>query len=703
MALRRFLSLALLAVLLCLPLPAQSPRRRSVQTKNDFTVHQLEHYLQDNASDNGIAFIRPGLKIIVNSVTIGSDRKPVVDFNLTDNVDQPLDRLGKITPGAISLNFVLSWYSPDTRQYTAYTTRVQTTPATSPHPGVSATQAAADTGGRFTDLETGHSKYTFGTTLPANFDQTKTTTLAIYSTRNLTVEIGKNYFANAEFNFRPDGAKVTEVWDKINMATSCNNCHDPLSAHGGSRQDVKLCVTCHQPQTVDPDTGNTVDFKVMIHKIHRGKNLPSVLAGTPYVIIGNAQSINDFSTVGYPQDIRNCANCHEGTNAAQKPSQYTAWLNNPSRATCGSCHDDVNWATGANHPAGAQADDSACASCHVPDSGKEFDASVKGAHLVPNDSTQLKGLKASIVSVSNFAAGKKPTAVFKITNGDGSAVDGSKLGAFAPMIGGPTTSYRTNARESAIGKAVFDTTAGTSTYTFTASIPADATGSWTVSADIFRNVALKRADGKPDIAFREAAVNPVRYFSLTGGTAHPRRLAVTISNCNVCHDTLALHGEQRVATEECVICHNPTANDSARRPADAGAPESISFQRMIHRIHSGENLTQDFTIYGFGGSVNNFNEVRFPGDRRNCDKCHLGAGNSLPLPPGIDSVKTPRDYFSPQGPATAACLGCHDRSDAAAHAYLNTVTFPGSSTPNEACATCHGTGRDWDVDKVHAR
>ena len=216
MLLRRLAIVALLTPLLSLPLPAQSPRRRSVQVTNDFSIHQLEFYL----GDNGIAYIRPGLKILVNSVTIGSDRKPVVDLNLTDGVDQPLDRLGKITPGSISLSFVLSWYSPDTRQYTAYTTRVQTTPATSPRPGVSAVQAASDAGGRYTDLETGHAKYTFGTTLPANFDQTKTTTLAIYSTRNLTVEIGKNYFANAEFDFRPDGQKVTETWAKINQATS---------------------------------------------------------------------------------------------------------------------------------------------------------------------------------------------------------------------------------------------------------------------------------------------------------------------------------------------------------------------------------------------------------------------------------------------------------------------------------------------------
>ena len=51
--------------------------------------------------------------------------------------------------------------------------------------------------------------------------------------------------------------------------------------------------------------------------------------------------------------------------------------------------------------------------------------------------------------------------------------------------------------------------------------------------------------------------------------------------------------------------------------------KSIDFKRMIHRIHTGELLTQDYTIYGFGGSVNNFNHVLFPGDRRDCVTCHV--------------------------------------------------------------------------------
>lgn len=695
--LRRLFLITILFTL-ALPLAAtDSGRKRSsnpvptTPTKQSFNVNQLEYYM----SDDGIAYIRPGLKIKVNSVNIGTDRKAVVDLSLTDNFDQPLDRLGKVTPGSISISCILAWYNPATRQYTSYITRTATAAAPSPTPGVKALQATADSGGNWTDWEMGHSTYTFKTALPDGFDQTKTHTLAIYATRDLTTQIGKSYYANVEYDFRPDGQKVTDTWDKINVATSCNNCHNPLAVHGGSRQDPKLCATCHQPQSVDPDTGNTVDLKVMVHKIHNAPNLPSVKAGKPYMIIGYNQSVVDFSNITYPQDVRNCANCHEGTNASAKPTQSQVYLTNPSRDACGSCHDDINWTTGENHPAGPQANDIACATCHVPDSGQEFDASVKGAHLVPLKSKQLKGLNVSIVRVDNVAPGKNATIVFKVTNGDGSAVDGGTLSTFSPMQAGPTSSYSWYKKDSAVGKTTFDAATGLTSYTFIDPIPADATGTYSFTVDVRRNVNLKRADGKADIAVRESVINPFKYVSVTGGTATPRRVAVTIGQCNSCHAGLSLHGGQRNTTEECVVCHNPTATATVTA---GGQNESISFQRMVHRIHKGDELTQQYTI----GNTN-FNEVTFPGDIKDCTKCHAGTAYTLPLPTGIASVNTPRDYFSPQGPATAACLGCHDNSDAAAHAYLNSTTFPGASVPSEACATCHGTGKDWDVAKVHAR
>jgi OmcA/MtrC family decaheme c-type cytochrome len=333
----------------------------------------------------------------------------------------------------------------------------------------------------------------------------------------------------------------------------------------------------------------------------------------------------------------------------------------------------------------------------------EFDASIKGAHTIPLKSKQLKGITATVVSVSNMEAGKKPTAVFLLKNGDGTFIDATKLATFSPILAGPAADYTWYRREDGRTTGVFNATSGTTTYTFTNAIPDNSTGTWTVSADIRRNATLKRGDGGADIAVQESTINPIKYVGLAGGTATPRRTVVTLAQCNQCHDTLSLHGGQRNAIEECVICHNPKESDVARRPANAGQPESVSFQRMVHRIHSGEELTQEFTIFGFGGTPVKFNEVTYPGDRTSCDKCHTASSQLLPLQPGINSVTTLRDFFTPQGPGTAACLGCHDNQDAAAHAYLNTVLFPGAANPSEACATCHGAGKEWAVEKVHAK
>ncbi|HUJ15118.1 MAG TPA: OmcA/MtrC family decaheme c-type cytochrome, partial [Thermoanaerobaculia bacterium] len=359
--------LLVLVLLGSMLLSAQAARRHASQPgPTDYSINFIEHYI----SQEDVIYIRPGLTININSITIPADRRPVVDVTLTDSAAQPIDRLGKVTPGVVTLGFVLGWYNPDTRQYVNDRLVTVTSPANSPNPGATATQAAADAGGTYTDLDLGHFTYRFGTVLPANDDATKTHTLAVYANRNLQDTLGKTYLADVERDFRPDGQPVTETWDKINVATSCNNCHDPLTAHGTTgRMNPKTCALCHQPQSTDPDTGNTVDFKVMIHKIHMGAQLPSVLAGHPYQIIGFGQAVNDFSTVVFPQDIRNCANCHEGTDPKARPSQSFAWYTYPSRAACGSCHDNIDWTTGANHPGGPQADDSACASCHVPDSG----------------------------------------------------------------------------------------------------------------------------------------------------------------------------------------------------------------------------------------------------------------------------------------------------------------------------------------------
>src|SRR5215471_2904406 len=655
-----------------------------------YSKYSKEHYL----STEDFAYIRPGYHIKVNSLTIPADLKPLADVSFTDDLGQPLDRNGLVTPGTLSASMVLAWYDGTTRNYTSYTTRIQTSAPPSTMPGVQAVQAAADSGGTWTDLAVGHSTYKFKTALPAAFDKTKTTTLAIYGTRSTVDIVGKNYYANAEYDFRPDGNAITESWDMIRN-DACNTCHNPLSAHGGSRQDVKLCVTCHSPQTTDPDTGRTVDFKVMIHKIHYGENLPSVQAGGKYQIIGFQQSVNDYSTVAFPADTRNCTFCHDQNNGA---AQAKAFLN-PSRDACGSCHDNVNFATGENHSSDnlPEVSDNQCGNCHTPQGELEFDASILGAHTIHRLSSSLPGTVFNLVKVENAAPGKAPTVTFGVKDKAGNNVAVPAMDRLALVVAGPTADYAGYVSEDPRKTAVANGD-GTYKYTFTKTLPANATGTYSIGIEGYRNEKLLPGT-KKEITVRDAGANQVISFSVDGSTVAPRRTVVAIDNCNQCHSSLSVHGDNRNQIVMCVLCHNPNTTDADMRTAGNQPPQTVDFRTMIHKIHRGENLdpNDDYTIIGFGKSVNNFNQIRFPGDLRNCEKCHVNASEQLPLKDNLLNVVTPRGYMNPTTPTAAACLACHDDKPAASHALGNTTTL------GEACSVCHSPDAQFAIDKVHAR
>jgi OmcA/MtrC family decaheme c-type cytochrome len=172
---------------------------------------------------------------------------------------------------------------------------------------------------------------------------------------------------------------------------------------------------------------------------------------------------------------------------------------------------------------------------------------------------------------------------------------------------------------------------------------------------------------------------------------------VSQANCTGCHNKMMLHGGIRQNVEYCVVCHNPTVTDSAQRAA-TDTPESINFKTMIHKIHTGKELTTDFTVMGHNKSVNNYNEVGYVGDRRNCVRCHMPGTTNLPLADGLITQVAPRDFMNPLQPTAGACLSCHTTKPAAAHAAINT-----SPTLGESCEACHGVNSEASVTKVHAR
>lgn len=621
-----------------------------------------------------VNFVRPGLVITVTGAAIAADGTITTRFKLTDPKGLPLDRAGVTTPGNISVSFIAATIPAKQTQYFAYTTRSQKSPITN----VTAVQASGESTGTFTQVGDGEYTYKFTAKAPANYDPTATHTIGAYGSRNLTeFDMGTQY-DDAVYNFVPDGSKVEIVRDVIQTA-SCNKCHQSMAFHGGSRRTMELCVLCHQPQSWDPDTGNSVDMPVMIHKIHQGADLPSVKAGNHYVIVGNAQSTHDYSDINFPADARNCQVCHEQGKAAQAENMFKA-----NRAACGACHDNVNFATGENHMNLPQVSDSGCTNCHVKQTGQEFDASIMGAHVIPRFAKALPGFVMNIEKVADAAPGKKPTVTFTVKDKAGNSIPPAKWDRLTFRFNGPTTDYNATPISEDARKAA-DSPNGVYSWTFATALPTNATGTWGLTMEGRSLMTLNPGTKKEIANQRDSGVNKNMYVSVDGKPMTARRQVVSLDNCNACHAGLAMHGDARNTTDNCVLCHNPSL------VAGTGAASTpVDFKFMIHRIHRGKELVNDYRI-----GTTSFKEVGYPGDLRNCSACHVNGSEQLPLDKGMASVANPAGMVNPLGPITAACTGCHDDVSTLSHALTNT------SVIGEACNACHAAGAEFAVDRVH--
>jgi OmcA/MtrC family decaheme c-type cytochrome len=229
----------------------------------------------------------------------------------------------------------------------------------------------------------------------------------------------------------------------------------------------------------------------------------------------------------------------------------------------------------------------------------------------------------------------------------------------------------------------------------------------------------------------------VGYGNVTGAVPVPRRVVVSIAQCDVCHSLLSLHGSNRNNNVQvCVACHNPASTDVSQRQAlsptvpgiDGLWEQTIDFKHMIHALHNGSvgaAAGSLFVIYGYGGSINNFSDVVYPGQINRCDACHVGT-SYYPVNDSAVQATTLLTGLSTQSPnlttvgnpiATSAnmsvCSACHVDALALAHMQQNggstqvlkdaegrTIL---SSNPAliETCGICHGPGGVADVRVVH--
>ena len=652
---------------------------------------------------HGQAIQSGGLAVEIIGVTIRQDRRPVATFKLGDTKGHHVE-LSDLDPN--SIKFTIAAIKADNTGATSYHNYILTKVSgkefvfkgETKKPALAETlQPDFDQGGSFKQIRSGAFTYTFKTALPANYDRNVTHVVGGEFTR----ENGKQV-ANPVFEFIPSGANV-KVQRSVVETASCNNCHDPLKAHGGTRREVAGCALCHTEQLTDPESGESLDFKVFVHKIHRGKLLPSVIEGKSFFTVALNQRVIDFSNIRYPQamlsdgsykELRNCQACH----ADPKKDQ---WKRFPSIAACTSCHNNVDLATGRNHKLGPLAEGT-CVGCHQPN-GPEFGPSIAGAHTFPGFSAQLPGVVFEIQKIDDGKPGERPTVTFSVKTKQGEPLDAAKMDNLRLVVAWPTSDYKVAVEED-VRKAQ-PAGGGVYIYKFRYAIPPDALGSGAIGIQGFRLRDLKKPNGEVIKGQRDVGFNIVKYFSITDSEAVPRRQAVIIENCNVCHLTLATHGEARRNAEFCVMCHNPSNTDEDKRKAAKGPlpPENIHYKRLIHRIHTGAAAVESLIIYG-GPPVKpgpiEMGDVRFPGDRRNCVKCHVPGANEPPLPAGLLPTLIPQKDGSVKAiqPITSACIACHTKEPAKIH--MDTMT---NINGQEACVTCHGVGRAFAVEKVHRR
>ncbi|MBP9592947.1 MAG: hypothetical protein KBE42_12800, partial [Steroidobacteraceae bacterium] len=219
--------------------------------------------------------------VTVLAVSVPADGKPVVDLSLADEQNRPLSGLP-----AGSIRFVLARLEPGvngkSNAWRAVTRRTEAFPGTpppTPADRVTGTgpknQGYTETGtaGTWVDQNNGRYRYTFAKSLEGDaeipYDGSLPHRVGIEIRTSPALTASNIPANNGAFTFSPaNGAPIEQSGREIVDNDTCNACHDNLSFHGDARFDLQYCVMCHEANSYDAQSGNTIDMKVMVHKIH---------------------------------------------------------------------------------------------------------------------------------------------------------------------------------------------------------------------------------------------------------------------------------------------------------------------------------------------------------------------------------------------------------------------------------------------------
>ena len=302
---------------------------------------------------------------------------------------------------------------------------------------MAATTDTFRSGGTLLELGSGQYQYTFGT------DVTNVTTpIAVAWEPSLTHRVGMEIRLSGEgetplapdnpvFDFAPDGGAGSGITKDIATTASCQNCHYEFDMHGGPRKSVEYCVTCHNPGSVDPDTGNSVDMAHLAHSIHMGEDRTN-----PFIVIGYGGSVHDYGEVTYPQAKTYCETCHT---ASETTPDGDAWNEGATAKSCGGCHDNGllaenhdpvtgeavysfdHDAAGADVPVGI-AQDGLCMTCHLGSISTAGPALAIHSNIRGDDRARAEAgdnFVFEFISATNTAPGETPVVTFMVSGSYG--------------------------------------------------------------------------------------------------------------------------------------------------------------------------------------------------------------------------------------------------------------------------------------------
>ena len=410
--------------------------------------HGSERLLADALANDGKYFVTA----TITGAAADAAGTVTVDFTVANADGDPVTGIPKISANIAKL--VPAGNGESFNKWVPYIYGSQTVSNSAngdwPNPdGTAADQGSREGNGTLTDHGDGSYTYVYSTNLSNIVTPVGATPIAYEQglTHRVSIMMGGHSGATADavFDFVPDGSAVTETRDIV-RTDACKSCHgDEFHGHGGDRLTVETCVTCHNPSTTDPHGGESVDLKVMIHKIHSGGELASIPGpdgivwdnpATPadesadngsYAIWGYQNAKIEWWKVGFPAVIENCTKCHQGQGA-----DVDNWKTTPSRAACGSCHDDVDFVTGTNHPGGPQANDNNCSTCHQPSGGglapitEAHDWSTKDVRNIPEFTVDMT--VSTPANGTHFVAGEAPVVTVVIKE-NGQPIDHTTISA----------------------------------------------------------------------------------------------------------------------------------------------------------------------------------------------------------------------------------------------------------------------------------